>query len=315
MSASIVLLTYNGEKYLEEVLQMIQRQKMPAFEIIAIDSGSSDSTLEILQKFRVRVHRILKSEFNHARTRNLGATMSSGQYIIFLTQDATPADQCWLEELLRPFRDLENVVGTYSKQIPRPHSDLLEVCDIKQSFPNQQEVKSVAGKVRLTRKEFLRLIHFSNSSSAYERQLLLQNPFREDLEMAEDQEWAKRVIEKGFTIVYQPESVVLHSHEHNLHEKYLRSMTLGRSFSKFLQLGRRSTLLELGAWLQHVLMDIRSIVPFDTQFIDKIYWLFRSPIHRAVTHFAFRKGWNSVAGAHAGNHPLEKFENPVDRMV
>src|SRR5262249_20624247 len=90
--SSILLLTYNGEQYLPQLFQMLQRQKQLPGEVIAIDSGSTDRTTEILQSENVQVHRISKSEFSHSKTRNQAVRLASGKYAVFLTQDATPAD-------------------------------------------------------------------------------------------------------------------------------------------------------------------------------------------------------------------------------
>ncbi len=98
--ASVVILTYNGEKYLSQVLEMIGRQKVKPREVIVIDSGSTDRTLEILRQHAVQLIQIPNDEFSHSRTRNCAAKQAQGKYVVFLTQDATPADSCWLEQLL-----------------------------------------------------------------------------------------------------------------------------------------------------------------------------------------------------------------------
>ena len=293
--ASIVLLTCNGEKYLEQVLQMIGRQKQPPLEVLAIDSSSNDSTPQILHKFLVPTKTIPRSEFSHPGTRNIATRMCSGEFIVFLTQDAVPADSCWLESLLRPFQETENVAGVFSKQIPRPGASLLEANDLRQDFPSQRTVKRFIPGETPDRKEFWNLIKFSNSSAAYQRSLLLSNPFLEQLEMAEDQEWAKRMLEQSFAIVYEPASVVVHSHQHYLREKYFRSLSMGRAFSSFLksEIGNRSIQWELGAWLAHLYLDFRYILSTEAGFLEKLKWMVLSPVHRAAIHYAYRKGWNS----------------------
>ena len=289
---SIVLLTCYGEKYLEQVLEMIRRQKPPPDEVLAIDSESTDSTLDILRKFDVTIHQIRKAEFSHSRTRNLAARLCTGRYLIFLTQDATPADNCWLDCLLRPFREHENVAGTFSRHLPRPGASLLAASDLRLEFSRDRLIKTA----QFCSADFFRAIHFSNSSAAYDRSILLQHPFEEQLEMAEDQEWARRMLKLGFTLVYEPDSVVLHSHNHSLREQYQRSLKMGASFSAFLsaEMGSRSTILEIGAWANHALLDFRYLITCDAEWTDRIKWFAKSPLQRMVTHYAFRKGWNSA---------------------
>ncbi len=293
--ASIVLLTYNGARYLPQVLEMIGRQKPAQIrEIIVIDSGSTDGTLEILRDAPVELHQIAQREFSHSKTRNLGARLSKGKFIVFLTQDATPADSCWLERLLHPFGELPGVAGVFSRQIPRPGSDLLEANDLRMYFPNRRQVKSFPGDSKSFREKIWNYIQFSNASGAYDRDLLLQNPFDESLSMAEDQEWAKRMLEKGYTIVYEPESIVLHSHELSCKGKYDRNYQMGASFSRFLSplLGRRW--FPIGPILYNLAADLVYLAKSDSPIAVKVKWLSLSPFHRAAMHYAYYKGWNSV---------------------
>ena len=103
-SVSVLLVTKNGERYLAETLQRVQGQRghFRLAEIIAVDSGSRDRTLAILEAHAVRVLRIPPQEFGHGKTRNLAAAQAQGDYLVFLTQDATPANAGWLAALLAP---------------------------------------------------------------------------------------------------------------------------------------------------------------------------------------------------------------------
>ncbi len=293
--ASIVLLTFNGEKYLAQLLDMVGKQKLQPVSVFAIDSGSTDSTLSILKNYNIAVEEIPQTDFSHSRTRNLAARMCSTEYLVFLTQDATPADSCWLECLLAPFHDIPNIAGTFSRQVARPGADLLEANDVRILFPARSTVKSLLPGGNIEKKEILNLIRYSNSSSAYNLKVLLENPFDERMDIVEDQEWAKRMLERGLTIVYAAPSVVLHSHHHSLQQKYSRSLQMGRAFSSFMKrnLGPRSITRELGAWLNHLFLDAKFITGSKITLWNKFKWLALSPVHRAITHYAYRKGWNT----------------------
>ena len=112
--------------------------------------------------------------------------------------------------------------------------------------------------------------------------------------MGEDQDWALRMLEAGYSIVYESHSVVLHSHKHTLAEKYDRSFQMGLSFSQFLSpiLGRRR--FPVGAWFVHLLLDLRFIPFAKSGFASKLKWLLLSPLHRAAMHYAYWRGWNST---------------------
>ena len=118
--ATVVILTYNGEQHLEEILNAVHAQRYGGtFETLVIDSGSTDSTLDIIAKNPwVRLHQIPNSEFGHGKTRNLGAHLAKGRYVVYLTHDATPASDRWLHEITAPFDISERIVAVMGSQVP-----------------------------------------------------------------------------------------------------------------------------------------------------------------------------------------------------
>jgi rhamnosyltransferase len=291
VDASIALLTFNGERYLPEVLAAIAHQASPAREVFAIDSGSTDSTLEVLAAAAVPITRIQPHEFGHATTRNLAARMACGNHVVFLTQDATPTDERWLERLLSPIAVLPQVAGVFSRHLPRPGSDLLEAIDLRGAFKGIRQVRRLPADAAEYRANVFDHIRFSNSSAAYPRQLLIENPFDESLAMGEDQEWAKRMLERGWTIVYEPDSAVLHSHDHSLSQKWRRHYQMGAAFSRFLAplLGKRN--FPLLVWALNTATDLATLIAYPAPLLERLSWMARSPIHRAVTHYAYYRGW------------------------
>jgi rhamnosyltransferase len=105
ISASIVVLTFNGEEFLNDLLYMATSQvSSRGFEVIVIDSGSKDRTLEIVGAYpTVKLVQIPNAEFGHGKTRNKACDLAKGDYVLFLTQDAVPAHTGWLEYMLEPF--------------------------------------------------------------------------------------------------------------------------------------------------------------------------------------------------------------------
>lgn len=235
---SIVLLTYNGDTYLADVLASIFAQITRfSYEVIAIDSGSSDRTLEIIRKYPVTLIQISNHEFGHGRTRNLGVRYASGQYVIFLTQDAMPANEYWLGNLVRPVAEDQRIAGCYGRQIPRPNCDPWEARDICIGAGPVSALKRVDFQDRFQKETYRahrsRFISFSNVSSCIRKSVLESLPFSENIVMAEDQEWCKRAIEIGHTVVYEAASVVYHSHNHSLKMIYRRHFDYGLSFREF----------------------------------------------------------------------------------
>jgi len=207
---SIIILTRNGEATIGECLKQVYAQSYTNFEVIVIDSSSTDNTLDIANKFPVQIFKINVEEFGHGKTRNLGAKFSRGKYLIYLTQDATPFNEYWIKNLVRNFSD-EEVAGVYSRNVPRPHCDPFEARYISCGWGSTREVKSTKEY-----KSYKKLVFFSNTSSCIRKDVWKMFPFDESLVQTEDQDWSKRVLEAGYKITYDPDSVVVHSHNNSL---------------------------------------------------------------------------------------------------
>ena len=215
--ASIVIPVRNGMPLVERCLNGILAQTTPwPFEVIAIDSSSTDGTWELLESLPVTRIRIAPCDFNHGATRNLGASHARGEYLVFFVQDAVPADESWLFNLVSA-AELVGAAGAYSRQVPRPDSRLVTKYMTIGTTPCDEirERKALQGGVRLAelpRAEQFRLAVFQDASSCIRRSIFDRHPFSV-LPYGEDMEWGKRAIEAGYALVYEPTSVVYHSHD------------------------------------------------------------------------------------------------------
>lgn len=238
LGISIIILTKNGNAYLEEVLEGVFRQEIKeAFEVVAIDSGSTDHTKDHLRKFPVRIEDISPATFNHGETRNLGARLSKGEYLVYLTQDATPLGARWLEKLVAPLRTDPLVAGAFSCQHPREECSLTEKRQILQTeltSGTTMRINTAVGNPEYERNRYP-FIWFSNTSSCIRKKVWEKIPFRK-LEFAEDQDWARRVLEAGYKTVYVPDSVVIHSHHYrpvkNFRRHFEHARAMKESFGK-----------------------------------------------------------------------------------
>ena len=101
MDVSIVIPTKNGGELFEQVLRKVFEQKTKyEYEVICVDSGSTDNTIDIIKKFPCKLYQISPEEFGHGKTRNYGASKGTGEFIVFITQDALPVDENWLENFI-----------------------------------------------------------------------------------------------------------------------------------------------------------------------------------------------------------------------
>jgi rhamnosyltransferase len=285
---------YNGEQYLDEVLCGIYRQRTGLkYEVIVIDSGSTDGTLEIASHYPVRLHQIPNNEFGHGRTRNFGAQLGRGRYIVFMTQDATPANECWLENLVMPFAEDSRVAGVYSRQIPRPDCNPCEWRDICAGAAPVSLVKRVNFNDDLEKtnyeKHIRMIIAFSNVSSCIRKDALDHLPFSERLVMVEDQDWSKRAIEAGWTVRYEVSSVVYHSHNHGLRALYKRHFDYGASYRQFVRF-ELSFAKVLAYALHNSLLDAQFIISQSRGLDWKLQWLAKCAVNRFAMRFGLYRG-------------------------
>ena len=210
IDVSILLLTKNGAHDLKAVLPAIVDQKgVPRFELVAIDSGSTDGTLQILREFPVRIEQIPPEAFHHARTRNLAAGLAAGEILIFLSQDAIPASDSWLSAMLANFSD-SSVGAVYGRHLPKPGCSLERQDALDAVYGNKRIVKDPARRNGAG----YRFYHFSDANAAIRRNVWERTRFPEDCKVFEDLGIAKRILDAGYKIIYEPQAPVFHSHHH-----------------------------------------------------------------------------------------------------
>jgi len=214
---SVLIPTKNGARYLAEVLDAIHKQQgdFRLQEIIAVDSGSRDDTVRILKQHEVTVIRIAPHEFGHGRTRNLLASQAHGDVLVFLTQDATPANERWLHNLLAPLRNDSSIVGVYSRHTPRLDCHPMEwhrIVEYELHGKLESRVHAMVDNPDYERRRYLYRF-FANTSSVIRRTVWERFPFP-DIEFAEDQAWADCVLHAGYKTAYAADSIVIHSHNY-----------------------------------------------------------------------------------------------------
>lgn len=231
MKASIIILTKNGEKSIKRCLDKIAGQKFGHdFEIIAIDSGSTDKTMDLLKShpLNIRVYEIPAGDFSHSRTRNLGALLATGEYVVYLTQDSEPVDGNWLEYLISPFNKNASVGAVFGRQIPTPNINPVNTFHMQWIYGEYDLIKHKDSKFEFSRMYF----NFSNVNSAVKKDLLLRFPFSEDLLFCEDVYLAKQLLSNGYKIAYSAKAAVFHSHNHAIVEIFRRYFDIAVAYRK-----------------------------------------------------------------------------------
>ncbi|MCC8174543.1 MAG: glycosyltransferase [Odoribacter sp.] len=226
---SLIVPTLNAEKYIRPLLTSLNNQTVRPEEIIVIDSSSEDNTIAIAGEFdNVKCIVIDRSTFNHGGTRNKAVKESEGDYILFMTQDALPVNEMYIENLLAPFCD-KNVAMVSGKQVARKDASKRERLIREFNYPNEGNQRTKADLDKFGVKTFF----FSDACSAYRRDFFMKlGMFDDDLETNEDMLMAAKAIYAGYTVVYESTAQVYHSHNFTLKQQYNRNFTVGRFFAK-----------------------------------------------------------------------------------
>ncbi len=223
---SIVIPTWNAGKEFPAILERMMAQNCDRpYEILCIDSGSGDGTVEFLESRPVRLIRIPNHEFDHGLTRNLGIREAKGEIVILATQDAMPFDEHWMQRLVDCFDD-PRVAGAYSRQLPRPDAnpfikDRLSSWVASREEPRVQEIEDPSSFEALPPLEKLARVAFDNVSSSVRRATALEIPFRKR-RFGEDLDWGHRVVLAGWKVVFEPRSKVVHSHNNSIWYEFKR---------------------------------------------------------------------------------------------
>jgi len=197
---SIVIRAKNEAQYIAEALSAILAQDdREEFEILVLDSGSTDGTRELVRRFPVHLIDIPAERFSFGYALNLGARLAQGSIVVYLSAHCTPASHDWLRQLVEPLRQDPMLVATYGRQEPRKGMNPFEEPGLQHAFPPNRMNRPLA--------------LFSNANCAIWQPVLIRNPFDETLMSSEDLVW--RMQFESEQILYVPEASVYHSHPIN----------------------------------------------------------------------------------------------------
>lgn len=238
IKASVIIPTKNPGKIFERVLDSVLDQKAGwQFEIIVIDSGSKDGTIEFIKsKPQVKLVEIPASSYGHGRTRNDAIAMSSGEFIAVITHDAQPVTDNWLLSLVDTAEADERIAGVFGKHIAYEHASIFTARELELHFSGflAQPLVSLDDQARYDRDVgYRQFLHFFSDNNALLRRSVWQKIPYPDVDFAEDQSWAKLMIEAGYMKAYCESGAVYHSHEYTLFERLQRSFDESYAFKRF----------------------------------------------------------------------------------
>jgi rhamnosyltransferase len=207
---SIILRSFNEAWSLRDTLPALRAQAYKNWELIVIDSGSTDGSVELIRQARPREFvQIQSHEYNPARVLNHGMRLAQAPFAVFLNADALPIGIHWLRPLVMALQD-PGTAAVFGRQIPRPHCQAVYACDYERCF----------GAQRASAKwdHF-----FSMVSSGIRRDIWNQRGFDERMQYSEDDEYTRWCRQQGYVARYIPQSVVIHSHNYTPNQAARRS--------------------------------------------------------------------------------------------
>jgi rhamnosyltransferase len=225
---SVVIPVRNGASTLAEALDGLMAQTLGGrLEIIVIDSGSTDGSLDVARRYPLRLHVIASSEFNHGETRNLGARLATGEFVAMTVQDAVPADAHWLERMVKHFDD-PKVAGVCGQQITRhdPDKNPLEwFRPYSEPVPKRVWFADPAEFQHPPPAEQVALCAWDDVTAMYRRSVLLAVPYRR-VSFGEDMVWARDALAAGHALVYDYSARVYHYHHQTFRFRFRRTFTI-----------------------------------------------------------------------------------------
>jgi 2-desacetyl-2-hydroxyethyl bacteriochlorophyllide A dehydrogenase len=292
---SVIIRTFNEEKYLPALLDALRHQSRRDFETIVVDSGSLDRTRDIAAQKADHLLRIQSHDFTFGHSLNVGIRQASGQYMVIVSAHTLPVENEWLSKLIEPFQD-DQTAMVYGRQLGGEASKFSETQDMRRTFGAKREILQPPN------------FFANNANSAIRRDLWQQHPFDESLPGLEDIEWAKYWMERHYQVIYEPAAALYHIHEESwrqVRRRYHREAIAAR------QIGIKNM---KHAWLTAPQEALRALIDLGAA-------IFSSNQQRQMTkpylHFAreamlFRI--NKTIGTVSGLLNGRAMENPVDRQ-
>ncbi len=306
-AVTVAIPVYNGARYLDEVLSAVRAQQVDReLELLVIDSGSTDGSLDICERHGARIHSIPKSEFSHGGTRNLAMQLAAGEHVAFITQDATPAHDGWLAALLEGFEQADDVALVFGPHDARPDASHMIKAEMERHFATWGEGATRVDVQRLGRsaadlslyRRFPGLwTFFSDVNGCVAKWAWRQVPYKA-VPYAEDQLLGREIIEAGFAKVFHPDARVLHSHD------YPPAQFLRRYFDEFRSLREVLDHVEVASPYRTA-MTIRGLVGHDRRWLRRHGLRGRAlvrPLAVSARHHTIRQA-GAIVGTRADRVP------------
>jgi len=272
---SIVMRSFNEAWALKETLPAIQSQEYRNWELIVIDSGSTDGSVEMIRDAEpAHFVQIEPREYVPGKVMNCGAGLAKSEYIIFINADATPQGTNWLRPLVNALLDSQTAAA-FGRQIPRPDCRAVYAHDYERCFGANRESADWDH-------------FFSMASSGIRKDVWSRRKFAEEITYSEDDEWTRWCRAEDYQIAYVPESVAMHSHNYTPAQAYKRSFGEAQALA-YVWTGKRHEI----NWLRTFALGLVNDAKKDFRYCARTGRINEMP-------HALRIRWNQRRGRVAG---------------
>jgi rhamnosyltransferase len=239
----VIIPTLNAGRQFSNLISALTKGVLKPSTILVIDSGSTDGTIETAEKHGCKITKVNRDNFDHGTTRNLAASNIQSEFVVFLTQDATPVDENLILELIKPMQADSNIAICYGRQLPRPGAGPLERLAREFNYPAESILKTKNDIDTLGIKTFF----CSNSCSAIRRSIFNKlGGFKNNVIVNEDMLFAAKAILHDYSVYYSANAKVFHSHSYSFFQTFKRYFNIGRFFGDNKGIFKRAGLKSYG---------------------------------------------------------------------
>jgi GT2 family glycosyltransferase len=204
VTVSVVIRSFNEGRHIGRLLIGLEKQTLQVDQVVLVDSGSTDDTVDIARKGGAEIHTIRPEDFSFGRSLNVGCAAATGDVIVIASAHVFPVYTTWIEHLVRPFADPRTALA-YGRQVGDHTTKFSERQVLAKWFPEVSDPRQTHPFA-------------NNANSAIRRTLWSEQPYDESLTGLEDMDWAKRALERGHGLSYVADAAVVHLHDETIRQ-------------------------------------------------------------------------------------------------
>ena len=226
-AVDVLIPVYEPDESFQKLLKMLSNQTVrPEKIILMVTEGSHEVELDERNDSKIEVHRLQKTEFDHAGTRNAAVSFSDAELVLFMTQDAVPEDVHFIEELVDGMERDEKIAVSYARQLAKKDTKPIERLIRRFNYPEESRMKSLEDLDTLGIKTYF----CSDVAAVYRREIFTElGGFETPAVFNEDMVFAAKAVKAGYKVYYNAEARVVHAHNLKLMEQFRRNFDVGAS--------------------------------------------------------------------------------------